>query len=368
VTIPVDPGVSAPTGDPGSLLAAASWHENLSGFFENTATTLQYTVGSLSGANWSGEAASSYQALTGLVIGHFRLAATTASAAADALRRYGTKLAQFQQEGIAAVKQVVHWMTVLNADRKTLVKAQADVTSAQTALAGAQAAANAPITPHGPGTVAIASARAHQVTQAQTALQTAQTAERAAQRAVDDSEHQVHAWQAKARLIWHEAQNEADLATGSLEPLAVPPPPLAGAPATFTDTLADDAPFLAANPQLTKPLADAIAAANAKKNHLAGSDENHDVQTILGALNSGENLNDVKLSVPHHSGGGLLSGIIAGIAVTGTEILGGGPEDPAADAASVAERQRPFGREDQSPAHPRRTCPSQRRAGQGQVR
>jgi hypothetical protein len=59
VTIPVDPGVSAPTGDPGSLLAAASWHENLSGFFENTVTTLQYTVGSLSGANWSGEAASS---------------------------------------------------------------------------------------------------------------------------------------------------------------------------------------------------------------------------------------------------------------------------------------------------------------------
>ena len=337
MTIPVDPGVSAPTGDPDSLLAAASWHENLSGFFENTVTTLQYTVGSLSGANWSGEAASSYQDLTGLVIGHFRLAATTASAAADALRRYGTKLAQFQQEGVAAVKQVVHWMAVLNADRQRLEKAQADVTAAQTTLAGAQAAANAPITPHGPGAVAIANARAHQVSQAQTALQTAQTAERAAQKAVNDSEHQVHAWQAKARLIWHEAQNEAALATGSLEPLAVPPPPLAGAPATFTGTLADDAPFLAANPQLTKPLADAIAAANAKKNHLAGSDENHDVQTILGALNSGENLNDVKLSVPHHSGGGLLSGILAGIAVTGTEILGGGPEDPAADAASVAE-------------------------------
>jgi hypothetical protein len=337
VTIPVDPGVSAPTGDPDSLLAAASWHENLSGFFENTVTTLHYTVGSLSGENWSGEAASSYQALTGLVIGHFRQAATTASAAAEALRRYGTKLAQLQQEGVAAVKQVVHWMTVLTADRKTLEKAQADVTAAQTALAGAQAAANAPITPHGPGPAAIATARAHQVSQAQTALQTAQTAERAAQKAVDDDEHQVHAWQAKARLIWHEAQNEAALATGSLQPLEVPPPPLAGAPATFTDTLADDAPFLAANPQLSTPLADAIAAANAKKNHLSDSDESHDVQTILGALNSGRNLNGVKLTAPHHSGGGVLKGILAGIAVTGTEIIGGGPEDPAADAASVAE-------------------------------
>jgi hypothetical protein len=337
VTIPVDPGVSAPTGDPDSLLAAASWHENLSGFFENTATTLQYTVGSLSGANWSGEAASSYQDLTGLVVGHFRLAATTASDAAAALRRYGAKLAALQHEGVAAVKQVVHWMTVLNADQKTLEKAQADVKTAQNAYTDAQAAANAPITAHGPGIVAIANARAHQVSQAQTALQTAQTAERTAQKAVNDDEHQVHAWQAKARLIWHEAQNEAALATGNLEPLEVPPPPLAGAPVTFTDTLADDAPFLAANPQLSAPLAHAIAAANAKKNHLGNSDENHDVQTILNALNSGTNLNDVKLSAPHHGGGGLLNGILSGIAVTGTEILGGGPEDPAADAASAAE-------------------------------
>jgi hypothetical protein len=61
------------------------------------------------------------------------------------------------------------------------------------------------------------------------------------------------------------------------------------------------------------------------------------VQSILNALNPGRNLNDVKLSAPHHSGGGLLNQILAGIAVTGTEIVGGGPEDPAADAASAAE-------------------------------
>jgi len=338
VSIPPDPGVSAPTGDPDSLLAAASWHENLSGFFENTVTTLQFTVGSLSGENWSGEAASSYQDLTGLVIGHFRQAATTASTAAEALRRYGTKLAQLQQEGVAAVKQVVHWMTVLAADRKKLTKAQADIAAAQNELSGAQAAANAYVPHGGPAAVTTAvHAQAQRISQAQTALQTAQTAERAAQKAVDDDEHQVHSWQAKARLIWHEAQNEAALATGSLEPLAVPPPPLAGAPATFTNALADDAPFLVANPQLTGPLAKTIAAANATKNHLGSSDENHDVQTILNALNSGENLNDVKLSVPHHSGGGWLQGILAGMAVVGTEVVGGGPEDPAADAASVAE-------------------------------
>jgi hypothetical protein len=338
VTIPVDPGVSAPTGDPDSLLAAASWHENLSGFFENTVTTLQFTVGSLSGANWSGEAASSYQDLTGLVIGHFRQAATTAGTAAEALRRYGTKLSQLQQEGVAAVKQVVHWMTLRAADQKKLAKAQADVTAAQNAVSSAQAAVNGYVPHGGPGTVATElNARAQQLSQAQTALQTTQTAERAAQKAVDHDEDQVHSWQAKARLIWHEAQNEAALATGSLEPLQVPPPPLAGAPATFTNVLADDAPFLAANPQLTTPFAHTIAAANAKKNHLSSSDESHDEQSILDALDSGKNLNDVKLSVPHHSGGGWFKGILAGMAVVGTEVVGGGPEDPAADAASVAE-------------------------------
>jgi hypothetical protein len=338
VSIPADPGVSAPTGDPNSLLAAASWHENLSGFFEDTATTLQFTAGSLTGENWSGEAATSYQSLTGLVIGHFRHAAMTATAAAEALRRYGNKLDQLQQEGVAAVNHVVHWMTVRDADQKKLKKAQADVTAAQNAVSGAQARMNAYVPHGGPAAVSTqVGALSQELGQAQTALQTAQTAERAAQKAVDDDDHQVHSWQAKARLIWHEAQNEAALATGSLQPLEVPPPPLAGAPATFTNALADDAPFLAANPQLTTPFADAIAAANAKKNHLSSSDQSSDVQTIINALDSGKNLNDVKLSVPHHSGGGLLNGILAGVAVVGTEIAGGGPEDPAADAASAAE-------------------------------
>ena len=322
----VDPGVSAPTGDPDSLLAAASWHENLASHFETTATMLQFTRGSLSGENSSGEAASSYQDLTGLVIGHFSQAAMTASAAAAALRRYGSKLLLLQQEGVAAVKQVVHWMTVRAADQKKLEKAQADVKTAQNAVSGAQSSINSYVPHGGPGAVtAQVNAQAQQLRQAQAALETAQTAERAAQKAVDHDDQQVLAWQTKARLIWHEAQNEAALATGSLEPLEVLPPPLAGAPATFTNTLADDAPFLAANPQLTDPFARIIAAANAKKNHLSGSDENNDVQTILNALNSGKNLNDVKLSVPHHSGGGLFSDILAGIASVGPRSSAGAP-------------------------------------------
>ena len=263
----------------------------------------------------------------------------TASAAAAALRRYGSKLLLLQQEGVAAVEQVVHWMTVRAATRRSSRRLRPTSRPPRTPCPAPHGVRINSYVPHGgPGAVtAQVNAQAQQLRQAQAALETAQTAERAAQKAVDHDDQQVLAWQTKARLIWHEAQNEAALATGSLEPLEVLPPPLAGAPATFTNTLADDAPFLAANPQVTDPFARIIAAANAKKNHLSGSDENNDVQTILNALNSGKNLNDVKLSVPHHSGGGLFSDILAGIAVGGTEIIGERAEDPAADAASVAE-------------------------------
>ena len=80
MTTTVDPGVSAPTGDPGALSAAATWHENLSDFFSSTAGTIQYTVGSLTGTNWDGDAARSYATLAVLVGEHFNAAAGTARA------------------------------------------------------------------------------------------------------------------------------------------------------------------------------------------------------------------------------------------------------------------------------------------------
>lgn len=134
-----DPGVQAPTGDPGQVSAAASWHDGVAGFMEQTASTIEYTVRSLSGENWGGEAARSYATLAGLVGAHFRQAGMAARSAAQALRRFATELEHLQREGIQAVNQTVHWMARKEHDQMTLIGAQQAVSAAQAAVSQAQA-------------------------------------------------------------------------------------------------------------------------------------------------------------------------------------------------------------------------------------
>ncbi len=331
----IDPGVQAPTGDPGAVAAAAGWHDGLADYFESTANTISYTVGSLTGTNWDGEAAQSYSELGGLVAEHFLKAGSTARTAAQALRSYAAQLEQFQRQGVHAVDQVVHWMGQLQKDQAALLKAQQAVQAAQTALDTATTTLGHAASGLVPGGAVAAASRAYG--EAQSALTQAQAAERAAQRAVDHDNQQIRYWQGQARQIWQEAQNAAAVATGSLAPLEVAPPPLAGAPATFIDALAADSSFLRSHPSLAQPLAEQIAQANAKRQHLGGDAVGHDEQTILNALDRGQNLSTVKLSVHQSGGGGFWSGLLAAGAVVGTEIVGGGPEDPAADAAAAGE-------------------------------
>jgi hypothetical protein len=350
--IPVDPGVSAPTGDPGAVAAAAGWHESLGDYLETTASTISYAVGSLAGTSWDGEAARSYATLGVLVGEHFSTAAGTARTAAATLRRYAKELETLQKEGVQAVDHTVHWMQKKTRDDATLIKATLAVGNAQNAVDTATRTLAASAAPG--GAVAAASA---QLPGAQAALQQAQADERAAQRAVQDDDHQILHWQQRARQVWQEAQNAAATATGSLEPLAVAPPPLAGAPATFTDALAGDAPFLRANPNLTEQLAQQIADGNCLNNagsaksigkipmstllHSSGCDSGsdaYDERQLFLALEEGRNINGVKLTQPQHNGGG---SVLKDIAMVGlpivTEIVGGGPEDPLADGAAAGE-------------------------------
>lgn len=336
MSLPLDPGVQAPTGDPGQVAAAGAWHERLAEFLETTASRVEYTVGSMMGANWRGEAAASYGELGVLVAAHFRNGGSVARSAAQTLLRYAGQLEQFQREGVQAVQQTIHWLKELQRDQDTLTKAEHEVTLAQAAVRGAAAAAQLAAATPTPG-AAVAQA-SHDLRSAQDRLNTAQTAERQAQRAVDDDEQQVRHWQQRARQIWQEAQNAASVASGNLEPLAVSPPPLAGAPATLPDALAADAPFLASHLQLSRGLAQQIAQRNASKNHLGDDAVSTDEQRILTALEHGKNLDSVPLSQPHHSsGGGILQDIAAVAAPVLTEIVGGGPEDPLADGAAALE-------------------------------
>ena len=346
----VDPGVSAPTGDPAAVSAAATWHDNLGDFLSGTAGTIQYTVGSLTGADWDGDAARSYATLAVLVGEHFQTAAGTARSAATTLRRYANELEQLQKEGVKAVDQTVHWMQRKITDDARLTKANGSVTTAQAAVDSATRTLTSFTAPG--GAVAAASAA---LPGAQAALHAAQVEQRAAQKDVDTDEREITRWQMRARQVWQEAQNAAARATGSLEPLAVAPPPLAGAPATFTDALAADAPFLRANPGMTERLAQQLADTNCLNNAGAaksigkfpmktllqgegcvGGSDAYDEKQLYLALQEGKNIDGVQLAQPHHGGSVLKDIAVVGLPLV-TEILGGGPEDPLADGAAAGE-------------------------------
>lgn len=97
------------------------------------------------------------------------------------------------------------------------------VRAAQTELSSAGA-----MGPKGAGLAAAAAAR---LRTAQDALTRAQAEQRKAQHEQQNAQHQLTHWQQRGEQLWHEAQMAAVQATGELEPLSVPAPRLAGAPA-----------------------------------------------------------------------------------------------------------------------------------------
>jgi hypothetical protein len=224
-----DPGVQVATGDPGAIQNAADWHSNLADQFDQHAGTVSGAASSVA-SSWQGEAAASYQDLSTIVANHFHSAAATSRTAAASLRRYATELERCQREGQRALQEAEHWLTEqttwqgkLDDANKAVHTAQGQVHDAQTALTTATAM--------GPKGAAAAGAAATRLHTAQDALTKAQDDQRKAQNHLDEATHQLAHWRRRGLQIWHEAQDAAIRATGELEPLSVPAPPLAGIPA-----------------------------------------------------------------------------------------------------------------------------------------
>jgi hypothetical protein len=230
MSLPTDTGVRVAPGDPGQLSAAASWHSDLADGLDSHATTIDGTAGSLAGT-WQGDAASSYQALSGMVSAHFRGAAGTSRSAAASLRRYSSELERAQQEGMHALSQAEHWLEQARTDQAKLTATQAAVTAAEAEVTGAETGVVQAANVVGHGAAATAAAAASRLSSAQSALSSAQAAERAAQKALTKDEDQLAHWQARGRQAWEDAIQAAETATGSLDPLCVAPPPLAAGPA-----------------------------------------------------------------------------------------------------------------------------------------
>ena len=226
MSLPSDPGVQVAPGDPGQLSAAANWHSNLAAGLETHAATVVSAAGSLAPV-WQGSAASSYQALSGMISAHFRGAAGTSRAAAASLRRYSGELERCQQEGKQALAHAEHWLDKARTDQTKLTAAQAAVTAAQAAVTGAEHDVMGAANVVGPSAAGVAAAAASRLRAAKDALTRAQAAERAAQKALTEATDQFTHWQTRGRQAWQDAVKAAETATGSLEPLSVAPPPLA---------------------------------------------------------------------------------------------------------------------------------------------
>lgn len=227
VGAPSGTGVQVPTGDPGRLLSAASWHFATADGLDAHAGTISSAAASVA-PTWQGESAAAYQTLSGLVADHFRVAASTARTAAQTLRRYGTELERLQQEGRQALQQAEHWLAEVNTWTTRLTAADTAVTTAQGQVTAAQSELRTAVSMDARG-AALAGAAQARLTAAQGALTRAQAEQRRAQRELQTAQHQLSHWQQRGRQIWHEAQSLAVQATGELAPLSVPAPPLAGA-------------------------------------------------------------------------------------------------------------------------------------------
>ncbi|HEY1712645.1 MAG TPA: hypothetical protein VGG07_07075 [Solirubrobacteraceae bacterium] len=223
--LPSQPDVSVATGDPGALDAAGAFHSDLADSFDGHATALSTAAGSLD-ATWNGEAAVEYQALSSFVTNHFQTAAAHSRTAATTLHRYASELDRCQQEGLHALRmaekalqEAQQWTRRLDTARKAVTSATDELHGAQQALseAGAQ----------GPHAAAAAGIARQEISGAQDALHTAQGQERTAHQQVTHFRRELARWETGGANVFNEAKMAAVNATGSLEPLALAPPPLA---------------------------------------------------------------------------------------------------------------------------------------------
>jgi hypothetical protein len=223
-------GFAVPDGDPTALSDAARWHEATADEFDGHASLIDHTAGSLTPV-WQGEAASRYQATSGTLAAHFRIAADSSRAASAILLRYARELDELQQEGRRAMAQAQRWQRQVETDRARLNRAEEAMRAAEAAVA--QAGHEMRATAAAGGTAAfVHAAAAARLADAQGKLAEAQANVRDAERALRQAEDELHHWQARGRQVWQEAQDAGNRASKALGTLTVPAPASPPAPAT----------------------------------------------------------------------------------------------------------------------------------------
>jgi hypothetical protein len=228
VSTGADVGFEVADGSPARLYDAARWHDALADEFDEHAGLIDHTAGSLHPV-WRGEAANGYQALSGAVAVHFRAAADGSRSASMTLRRYAHELENYQREGRHCLAEAEHWQQQVLADESKLDRAERAQRAAELAVQQAEHELRAAASAGSAGGV-IHPAAAAALGLAQSRLADSQAAVRDAlrelQRAKDEFEH----WQLRGRQARQEAEHAGAAASRALASLSVSPPPSPAAP------------------------------------------------------------------------------------------------------------------------------------------
>ena len=234
-----DPGVTVPTGDPGTISAAGSWHHSLASALESHSSLIKSTATVLL-TGWNGEASKQYQTLSAEMSGHYEVTAAEARSVASALKRFSSELGNAQGEGRVALKNAVHWMNQVNDWQDKLAAAQAAKAAAEarvkTAMGAVVAANHAATVPQAAGAAVRAVQQATTNLQAaRNALAKAETDESTATKNLKNAADHFTMWQKKGGQALEQAEKAAGVAGLALGAVAISSPPVAGAVNAFVN-------------------------------------------------------------------------------------------------------------------------------------
>jgi len=242
VTPPI-PGLESfsVTGDAGALRVHAGWLQNTSNVLREQGQQIHWIGGALAPA-WNGEAATSFQTLSGNMAGAFGAAASTIEDAAGRLFNYATQLESLQTQAASASQQSQYWHDQIVTWTGRVNDAQTKLTRLQSEL-GAAVRAQTIAAAQGSRAAAEAASAGAAITRLQGEISSTQTELKHAQDELTHAHQQFTYWQNRARQIQGEATGAGEQLGAALAPMSIAPPPIPG-PLINVPPPRDDGPLI----------------------------------------------------------------------------------------------------------------------------
>ena len=216
-------------GDPDAISGAAIWHEQISSQMNTHAQSITNAT-SAALSRWQGDAAASYQALSGQMTAAFKAGEIRARETAQTMHAIARDLDRYQQEGEHALKQGNQWMQKAAQDYQNASDLQTRLQSAKSDLAGLQAQMQnqTEISAHA-GPSPNVGPLPGEISAAQTKVNTLESQLRQAKQTLHESNQQIRKWDHRGQQAWEDAEDTVARFT-TIPVGQIAPPPMPGVP------------------------------------------------------------------------------------------------------------------------------------------